>query len=305
MGQSGAHAYGKTFGQVFGLEEAPAIVTKVLRKAEIAVTEVRSEQPRVGVTDSLPREDAYIVGLQLLAVPHHQIFEDGLASTVCDVQAGQTVLYNLNRDPRAMIDTPFHSIHFFIPRAALNAIADEAGARRIGELTYRAGAGVTDATVLHLGRSMMSAFEHPERASRLFLDHVTFAVATHVAQTYGHLMPMTRPVRGGLAPWQSRRAKEILSANLDGSVPLKDIAQECGVSIGHFSRAFRASAGVAPHAWLLRHRVDRAKALLPNLAMSLSDVALACGFADQSHFTRVFTREVGNSPGAWRRCLKE
>ena len=114
---------------------------------------------------------------------------------------------------------------------------------------------------------------------------------------------MSRPVRGGLAPWQVRRAKEILSANLDGGVPLKEVARECRLSVSHFSRAFRRTMGVAPHHWLLTHRIEVAKEKLRDSRLSLSDVALACGFADQSHLTRVFTRMVGVSPGAWRRVL--
>jgi AraC family transcriptional regulator len=108
-----------------------------------------------------------------------------------------------------------------------------------------------------------------------------------------------------LAPWQARRATERFSAHLDGSVSLKEVAQECRLSVSHFSRAFRRTMGVAPHAWLLTLRIDAAKDQLRDRRMSLSDVALACGFADQSHLTRVFTRLVGISPGAWRRALDE
>jgi transcriptional regulator GlxA family with amidase domain len=67
------------------------------------------------------------------------------------------------------------------------------------------------------------------------------------------------------------------------------------------ARAFRQSTGVPPHRWLLDRRVKRAKELLPNSSLSLSDVALACGFGDQSHFTRTFTAAVRLSPGVWRR----
>jgi transcriptional regulator GlxA family with amidase domain len=112
------------------------------------------------------------------------------------------------------------------------------------------------------------------------------------------------PVRGGLAPWQVSRAKEILNANLDGRVPLNEVARECRLSVSHFSRAFRCTMGAAPHHWLLKRRVEVAKEKLRDTGLSLLDVALACGFADQSHFTRVFTRMVGVSPGAWRRALK-
>ena len=63
----------------------------------------------------------------------------------------------------------------------------------------------------------------------------------------------------------------------------------------------REDAGVSPHRWLLQHRVERAKELMRTRALSHADVAMFCGFADQSHFTRVFTAMAELSPGAWRR----
>ena len=93
----------------------------------------------------------------------------------------------------------------------------------------------------------------------------------------------------------------MLDANLDGKLPLSQLAEKCGLSTRHFARAFRQSTGVPPHRWLLSRRVDRAKDLLRDPALSLAEVALACGFADQSHFTRMFTTLVGLSPGLWRR----
>ena len=154
-------------------------------------------------------------------------------------------------------------------------------------------------------RSAVPALSHPQQANRLFVDHISQAVGIHVASTYGGLRPVSRPARGGLSPWQERRAKEVLSANLDGGVTLKEVARECRLSVSHFSRAFRRTVGVAPHNWLLMHRVEVAKEKLRNSRLSLLEVALACGFADQSHLTRVFTGMVGVSPGAWRRALDQ
>ena len=88
-------------------------------------------------------------------------------------------------------------------------------------------------------------------------------------------------------------------------MPLKEVARECRLSVSHFSRAFCRTVGVAPHTWLLRHRVEIAKAKLQDSRVPLWEVAQACGFADQSHLTRVFTRMVGVGPGAWRRALDE
>jgi AraC family transcriptional regulator len=78
------------------------------------------------------------------------------------------------------------------------------------------------------------------------------------------------------------------------------IAQECGMSPTHFARAFKQSVGLPPHQWLLLRRVDVAKSLLQLGTMSTAEIALETGFADQSHFTRVFSRLVGASPQAWR-----
>jgi len=83
-------------------------------------------------------------------------------------------------------------------------------------------------------------------------------------------------------------------------ISLEHVARECGLSVSYFSRAFRKSTGMAPHRWLIQRRVEAAKALLSAKAASLSEIALLCGFADQSHFTRTFSGMVGSSPGAWR-----
>jgi AraC-like DNA-binding protein len=221
------------------------------------------------------------------------------------LHAGETCFHDLKRDPIVLLDKPFHSVNFYLPRATFNAIADDVDAPPIGDLHYKPGTGVADNTIANLGRSLLAAFGLPDQADRLFVDHVTLAIGVHVAQTYGGLRPILRPVRGGLALWQVRRAKELLSANLDGATTLKEIAQECRLSVSHFSRGFRQTVGVAPHKWLLSFRVDSAKKLLREQEKTLSDVALACGFADQSHFTRVFTRMTGISPGAWRRGLEQ
>ena len=115
---------------------------------------------------------------------------------------------------------------------------------------------------------------------------------------------MSRPARGGLAPWQERRAMEILRANIKRGVALKEVARECGLSVGYFSHAFRRTLGVAPHKWLTEQRVVLSKEKLRDAGLSLSDVAAECGFSDQSHLTRVFRRTVGVSPGEWRRAFK-
>ena len=296
-------AYGQRLEERLRVEKAPAIVTRLLRKADMAVTEIRCDAPMPGMSGSFKREDAYLVGLLLRDYPAREFWEDGRRIAVCDLRAGEICFYDLKRDPVILLDKPRHTLLFYLPRAALNAIADDANAPRIGELNYTPGTGISDATISRLGSTILPALRRPDQANRLFVEHVMIAVGVHMAQTYGGMRPVSRLPRGGLAPWQVRRAKEILSANLDGDVPLKEVARECRLSVSHFSRAFRCSVGVAPYSWLLTRRIEVAKEKLRYSRLSLSDVALACGFADQSHLTRVFTGMVGVSPGAWRRAL--
>ena len=292
------------YGQGFGDRLKAQVVSfvRTLRNTSIAVTEVRADDPPRGdLSGSLDREDAFLVAVMRRDFPVHEYFEDGRIAGVSALKTGQTVLYDLKRSPQFRINNPFHSVHFYLPRAALNMVAEGTEARKIEELRYQPGAGVDDPVTEALVSTLAPAFESPEMASRLFVEHVTLAVAVHVAKTYGGMVPAAMQARGGLAAWQVKRAEETLAANLEGDVSLADLANDCGLSASHFSRAFRRSTGLSPHQWLQRRRIELAKSLLPDRSLSLSEIALACGFADQSHFTRVFTNLAGISPGAWRR----
>ena len=91
-----------------------------------------------------------------------------------------------------------------------------------------------------------------------------------------------------------------MCARLEDNIPLARIADACGLSLSHFARAFKQSTGLPPHRWLLQQRIYRSQDLLLHSDMPLSEIAIACGFSDQSHLNRVFVRVAGISPGAWR-----
>jgi AraC family transcriptional regulator len=297
-----SEAYGQRLAERLHIEQAPVILTRALRTADIAVTETQCDTPAQELSGSIQREDAFLVTWSLRDFPKREYWEEGRLMSVSDVRAGQTCIHDLKRDPVARLDKPHHVLFYYLPRGALDAIADDADAPRIGELNHKPVA-IDDTTISGLGNAVLPALSHPDQANQLFVDYILLALGAHVAQTYGGLRPLSWPIRGGLAARQARRAKEILSANLDGRIPLTAVARECGLSVSHFSRSFRRTMGAAPHHWLLRHRVEVAKEKLRDGRLSLLDVALTCGFSDQSHLTRVFTRIVGISPGAWRRAL--
>ncbi|MCC8943000.1 helix-turn-helix transcriptional regulator [Bradyrhizobium sp. Arg68] len=293
--------FGQRVGQYLHMRDAPAsLVTRSLRGAELAATEAWDHNPVPGLSGSLA-DDAYLVSLKLQDYPECELWENGKCVTKTDVRTGTTYLYDLKRDPRYVIDKPFHSVHFYLPQSALDGFARQAGARRIDKLACQFGTGHDDAVMRHIGAALLEGLRRPAETNQLFIDHMMLAFTAHITRTYGGLQRDGQLARGGLAPWQLRRACERLESDLGGSMSLQQIAAELGLSVSHFSRAFRISTGLPPHQWLLRQRIEAAKQLLAVRDLALAEIAMSAGFANQSHFTRVFSAAVGVSPGVWRR----
>jgi AraC-like DNA-binding protein len=294
---------GRSLGRHWGVEELPSIVMRSLRGAEIAISDLRVNTPNGELSEPLPPDDTYMICLVLRDLPENSYWEEGRELGRFSLARGQTAISDMRRHPSAIMDQPIHTMLFQLPHATMNALADEIGVPRIGNLRFDGGVGVRDETIRHLGLSLLPAFESLDQVNRLFVDHAALALASHVASAYGGMQVSPSLAKGGLAPWQVRRAKDMIAADLGASVSLQDVAAACGLSPGHFSRAFRRSTGLAPHAWLLQGRVEKAKVMLQTSDQPLGVVAQACGFANQSHFTRVFARRIGLSPGAWRRYI--
>ncbi len=112
------------------------------------------------------------------------------------------------------------------------------------------------------------------------------------------------PRPSGLAPWQIRRLEAFVAAHIAGTITLERMAACVGLSPSHFGRVFKMALGETPHAFVLRKRVERARTLMVESALPLAEIALDCGFSDQSHLNRIFRRYSGMSPNAWRRMTR-
>jgi AraC family transcriptional regulator len=217
------------------------------------------------------------------------------------IRPGETIIYDLKVAPTFHLNHTFHNVHYYVSRSALNAFAEEMGVPRVDELRYRAAVANDDAVIRNLSLGLLQFFDKPEEANPLLLDHVMYAVGLHAAKRYGGMLLKSERPSGGLASWQERRASEMIATDLTKAPTLDEIAFECGLSVRHFTRAFRQSVGMSPHQWLTEQRLDAAKRLLADDRVSLSEIASRCGFANQSHFSRVFTARIGIAPGAWRK----
>jgi AraC family transcriptional regulator len=133
--------------------------------------------------------------------------------------------------------------------------------------------------------------EHATARMLAFRDSPRTAVA----------IPIPILAAGGLAPWQVSKVKLYVEAHLSDDITCPELAALVRLSASHFSRAFKVSFGCSPHAYVVAQRLDQAKALMLSTEAPLCEVALVCGFADQSHFSTKFHRAVGRTPSAWRR----
>jgi AraC-like DNA-binding protein len=283
-----------------GRDDGRAVSAQTLINSSLVVTGLRCDGGLTDVSAPIPVEEAFIVCVHLRDLPFHELRQRGAVVHTGFHPKGGVSVFDLEDDPRFFFPSPFHCLHFYVKRTTLDVLADEQGARRIDSLSWPHGA--IDETVSHLGAALLPALNNPENAGRLFLDHVMHALNMHFAYAYGGMRSAAKVARGGLAPWQERRCKELMESALSEQITLRELAHECRLSISHFAVAFRQSTGQSPHRWLMKRRVEAAKELLLSSELALSAIALNCGFADQSHLTRVFTVMIGAPPGVWRRA---
>jgi transcriptional regulator GlxA family with amidase domain len=111
-------------------------------------------------------------------------------------------------------------------------------------------------------------------------------------------------IRGGLPPHALRRVREFIEIHLAENISIQALATVAGLSMYHFARAFKQSAGMTPHDYLVQCRVRRAQDLLATTDLPLSEIALASGFADQSHCARRFRERVGTTPSSYRWSMR-
>ena len=209
---------------------------------------------------------------------------------------------DLQSDPVCWVGTGFDYVHYHVPKAGLDEIARDHGREPVG--SYKFAICEHDIVLAQLTRYVLPLVGSRDWTGSLALDQFSLILGAHVLRTYAGLPPLDSAEKGALASWQAKRAAEMIRERLDANIRLSDMARECGLSVSHFTRAFRKSFGMSPYRWLLERRIDRAKAMLAASDLPIADIAMQSGFGDQTAFTRAFGRIVGDSPGRWRRAAR-
>jgi AraC family transcriptional regulator len=111
------------------------------------------------------------------------------------------------------------------------------------------------------------------------------------------------PARGGIAPWQQRILVDYIEEHLADNISLATLGELVRLSRYHLCRVFRQSIGLPPHRYHMSRRIERAKGLLSNPEVSVTEVAVRLGFSATGAFTTAFRKATGSTPTAYRRSL--
>jgi AraC family transcriptional regulator len=288
--------YGDAIANSFRLKRVPAITTRSSQGTPISVTRLSIGADQIGMSARVPAEDTFILALYLTDVSYHELWRGRRKSIAQGYSANSMRLVNLMDDCSANITCPHESMVLYLPRAALNEFLEERGGQTVRHLDCVPG--TRDPIVSQISDLLAPSLAHPGRTSTLFTDHLVLTLCAHLTATYG-----SHSLRGAKKFGQPhlRRALDYMSGHFRDDISLAEVAQHCGISRSYFAQSFKAATGHSPHRWMQIYRIEKAKKLLSSSSASIAEVAMLCGFADQSHMTRVFSRFVGESPGGWRK----
>ncbi|SOE95717.1 transcriptional regulator, AraC family [Burkholderia sp. D7] len=240
----------------------------------------------------------FLIGVSLAAGHRRRIFS-GNRSASHEFEKDSVYIRNFEEDYRADL----HGIFDFVLVELSHAFIANASYERNGKAIkgFSSPSGRKDPVFGHLAQVLALTLDCQSEASPLFVEQLGVTIGTHLIDRYGNALAQSNRKSPRLSSLHETRAKDMLLAKAQGNVSLGEIASACNLSRSYFIRAFRETTHRTPHQWLLERRIDRARELLRHSDSSLADIAIACGFSDQSHFTRTFSQLVGTPPGAWRR----
>ena len=166
--------------------------------------------------------------------------------------------------------------------------------------------GFRNNQIRHLAMSLLQELNETNLADRFYADSLAIGLAVQLVRRYSSL-PQVHFGPGGMAPHKLRKAIGIIEHHLadeeEGKVALRIVARQVGMSYFHFSRVFKQSMGMSPTNYIAERRIERAKELLNETELPISEIALRSGFSSQSHFHTAFRKLAGTTPRVFRAAI--
>ncbi|WP_284945553.1 AraC family transcriptional regulator [Acidisoma cladoniae] len=204
-------------------------------------------------------------------------------------------------DFRVRLAQPLTSVHIYVRDAILRDVAAEVFRGDPAHAEIQPCLGELDPVIEDLARAASHLLADRDPESVLMADYLAHALALRLlSRNLGHAR-IEEASKGVLTRGQRRQVCDYVQAHLAHPIGLADLAVVAGLSQTSFARLFKRSLGVAPYRYVLLARLDHAKRLLSGSNTSIAAIAQTCGFTHQEHLTRLFHREIGTTPAAYRR----
>jgi AraC family transcriptional regulator len=161
-----------------------------------------------------------------------------------------------------------------------------------------------DPVISSVGMALLGELDSQGLSGRLYAESLSNVLAVHLLRYYTHEKVAAPHFHGGLSGQKLRQVTDFIAANYASDIKLAELAQVAGMSNFHFAREFKRTTGTTPHQYLIKYRVERAKAFLTDDGLPLTEIGLRSGFSHQSHFTRLFRKVTGTTPRLYRMGLQ-
>lgn len=278
------------------IDRPPALAPAVLR----ADTRLTRRWSHSGAHFSLPPMNSHVV-MTYYGSERDLLWRSDGSRTAGRSRPGTVTLIPEGHDGHWDISGSIEVSHVYLTDERLQACADEiAGGKRV-ELLGRVGFDDPAAARILGLLSEEAAVE--DASSRLFVEQAVDLLCTQLVRAHSSFGALAPAPRRGLADWQIRRVTEYMRAHLDEDIGLNELAALVNLSRFHFCTAFRLATGRTPHEWLVALRVERAKQLLKDPNLRITDIALAVGYETPSAFAAAFRKVTGTTPTDFRRQL--
>jgi AraC family transcriptional regulator len=208
-------------------------------------------------------------------------------------------------DFRVRLGDPLSTIHFYLRRAMLAEVARDLCRGDPDRLEFLPRIGESDPLLERIIFDIRQELLDPDQMGDTYVDYLARAAAARLVRAHSSnasrvSAPLSIP---GEAHRKIARATEYVNAYLHRPIRLEELARELDVSASQLTLLFKKTLGDPPHRYILKSRVQRAREMLKASNLPLAEVALACGFSHQEHMSRIFRREIGTTPAAYRRGL--
>jgi AraC family transcriptional regulator len=214
---------------------------------------------------------------------------------------GDVSLLTRAADSHWVWDNDIEVVHVYLTQHELAATCKQMYERDVQDVELHDEIRADDPAIHRTAMLIAQEAAHGGAGSGLLVESLSCQLAVHILRRHAHVLFRESHTHDGLTFRQERTVRDYVQEHLGENLTLDELAASVTLSRYHFARRFRASTGTTPHEYVLQQRVARAQTLLIRTNYPLLDIAVICGFADQSHFNRVFKKHTGVPPGHYRK----